>query len=178
MFTGMRLNEIASLTWGQLRTEEGVTFFQVADAKTEAGNRQVPLHPALSWLAKRASGKAKEQLIWGTFNPEGPGKKPGADAGKEFSRFKAARGFTDRQKAFHSFRKNVTTQMERARVPENEWAEIIGHEKGFTYGVYGSGNTLERKAGIIALIDYPGLSGRIDRFLKGEEPCRPMSLAA
>jgi integrase len=98
MFSAMRLNEIASLTWGQVRTADGVPFFQVEDAKTPAGNRQVPVHPSLSWLLSRPRGAATDRL-WPGFNPEGPGKKPGADAGRDFSRFKAGRGFTDRRKA-------------------------------------------------------------------------------
>jgi integrase len=158
MFTGMRLNEIASLTGTQVLEEEGVPFIQVVDAKTPAGNRQVPLHDRLGWLKERAK-KAGEGRIWPTFNPEGPGKKAGADAGKEFSRLKIDRGFTDRRKAFHSFRKNVTRIMERARVPENEWAQVFGHEKGFTYGRYNAdGITLEQKAAIIAHITYPGVT--------------------
>lgn len=158
MFTGMRLDEIASLRGEQVREEDGVTFIQVEDAKTPAGNRQVPLHPRLAWLASRAlvAGPAR---IWPTFNLEGPGRRPGADAGREFSRFKRRRGFADRRKAFHSFRKNVTRIMERAGVPENEWAQVFGHERGFTYGRYNPhGITLDRKAAIIRLIDYPGIA--------------------
>ena len=158
MFTGMRLNEIASLTGTQVKEAGGVAFIQVVDAKTPAGNRQVPLHCGLGWLKDRAR-KAGEGRIWPTFNPEGPGKKAGADAGKEFSRLKLARGFSDRRKAFHSFRKNVTRIMERERVPENEWAQVFGHEKGFTYGRYNpDGITLAQKAAIIARIAYPGVN--------------------
>lgn len=157
MLSGMRLNEIASLRWDQLREDAGVRYFQVEDAKTQAGNRQVPLHPSLSWLWERRPSTGTGS-VWPTFNPEGPGKKAGADAGKEFSRFKSARGFTDRRKAFHSFRKNVTRIMERATVPENEWAQVFGHEKGFTYGRYNpDGITLARKQEIIGLIEYPGV---------------------
>lgn len=131
----------------------------IHDSKTAAGVRQVPVHPALSWLLKRKRGSA-DNRVWAMFNPEGPGKKPGADASREFSRFKAQRGFSkDRQKTFHSFRKNVTRIMERAGVPENEWAQVFGHERGFTYRVYNpDGISLERKSEIIAMIDYPGLS--------------------
>lgn len=157
LYTGMRLNEIASLRGDQVREEEGVTYIQVEDAKTPAGNRQVPLHPELGWLKTRAE-KAGPKRIWTNFNLEGPGKKAGADAGREFSRFKQGKGFNSRIKAFHSFRKNVTRQMERARVPENEWAQVLGHEKGFTYGRYNpDGITLAQKAEIIARIAYPGL---------------------
>ncbi|WP_342724271.1 DUF6538 domain-containing protein [Sphingomonas palmae] len=161
MFTGMRLDEIASLTWGQLRiAEDGgdrVPYFQVEDAKTPAGNRKVPVHRDLKWLTSRVRG-VDEDRIWPTFNKEGPSKKPGADAGREFSRFKASRGFRDRVKAFHSFRKNVTRMMERAQVPENDWAQIFGHERGFTYRVYNpDGISMTRRAEIIALIAYPGI---------------------
>jgi hypothetical protein len=49
--------------------------------------------------------------------------------------------------------------MERDRVPENEWAQVFGHEKGFTYGRYNpDGITLEQKAAIIARISYPGVT--------------------
>ncbi|KKI17895.1 hypothetical protein XM50_16905 [Sphingomonas sp. Ag1] len=162
MFTGMRLDEIASLTWGQLRaTEEGgasIPYFQVEDAKTPAGNRKVPVHSDLSWLLSRARG-ADEDRIWPTFNEEGRAKKPGADAGREFSRFKASRGFQSRVKAFHSFRKNVTRMMERAQVPDNDWAQIFGHERGFTYRVYNpDGISMTRRAEIIGLISYPGIN--------------------
>ena len=157
MFTGMRLDEIASMKGSQIREDDGVTFIQVEDAKTPAGNRQVPIHAAIGWLKGRAE-EAKKGRIWQTFNPEGPGKKAGADAGREFSRFKQSRGFTSREKAFHSFRKNVTRIMERAGVPENEWAQVFGHEKGFTYGRYNpDGITIQRKAEIIGLIAYPGV---------------------
>lgn len=158
LHTGMRINEIAALTWADVREEEGIVFFQIADAKTPAGNRQVPVHPALQFLLDRREGAKPGDRLWPRFNPEGPGKKPGQDASREFSRFKRTRGFTDRQKTFHSFRKNVTRQMERAAVPENEWAQVLGHEKGFTYGRYNpDGITLQRKAELIGLIKYPGL---------------------
>jgi hypothetical protein len=96
------------------------------------------------------------QRIWNKFNEEGPGKKPGADAGREFSRLKASRGFSSRAKCFHSFRKNVTRIIEQSGVPENEWAQVLGHERGFTYSVYNpDGITLLRKKELIELISYP-----------------------
>jgi len=162
MFTGMRLNEIASLTWNDVRSETTdngnlVHYFKVSDAKTAAGNRIVPVHSALSWLLERSSGPSDER-IWKGLNKEGVGNKPGADAGNEFSTFKIGKGFKDRQKTFHSFRKNVTRIMEHAGVPENEWAQIIGHERGFTYATYNpDGISLHRKKELIELIEYPNL---------------------
>lgn len=157
MFSGMRLDEIASLTWEQIKTTEAVPVFQVTDAKTVAGLRPVPIHPRLAWLIERGQG-GKSGRVWPGFNGEGPGKKVGADAGKEFSRFKLALGFADRCKVFHSFRKNVVGQLERKSVPQSEVAQLVGHEKGFTYGVYGGGVTPARLAEIIALLDYPDIA--------------------
>lgn len=157
MFSGMRLDEIASLTYGRVKTEAGVTFIQVDDSKTAAGIRPVPLHPRLGWLKGRAKGKPAAARLWPDFNGEGPGKKAGADAGKEFSNFKIAKGYTDRRRVFHSFRKNFVGQLEARSVPQSEVAQIVGHEKGFTFGKYGAGVSLKRMARIVAMIDYPGL---------------------
>lgn len=156
LHTGMRLDEIASLTLGQIKKEAGIDYIEVKDAKTPAGNRVVPLHPRLAWLAE-IEGDPQDR-VWPKFNPEGPGKKPGADAGRAFSAFKARKGFTERTRVFHSFRKNVTQIMERAGVPENEWAQVLGHERNITYGLYNpEGITLRRKAELIELIEYPAL---------------------
>ncbi|MCD2324145.1 hypothetical protein LQ953_08990 [Sphingomonas sp. IC-56] len=158
LFSGMRLDEIAGLTWRQLREVEGIPVFDIRDAKTPAGERLVPVHPFLFWLLTRERGGG-DTRIWPGFNPEGPGKKAGADAGREFTRFKQALGFTERAKAFHSFRKNAVAQWEAASVPETEVAQIVGHEKkGITFGVYGRGVSIKRKAEIVALLAYPNLT--------------------
>jgi integrase len=158
MHSGMRLNEIAALTWSDVQERDGIPFFRVTDAKTAAGNREVPVHPALQWLLDRTRGKPEER-VWATFNEEGPGKKPGADASREFSHFKTRKGFADRTKTFHSFRKNAVGQWEALGVPQTEVAEVVGHEKsGMTFAVYGAGISLKRKAEIISLLSYPKLS--------------------
>ena len=159
MFSAMRVSEIAGMTWGQLRqSPDGIWYFQVADAKTEAGNRKIPVHSRLSWITRRERGP-DEARIWPKFNPEGPGRKAGEDASRMFSAFKHKRGFRDRRKTFHSFRKNVTRIMEDHSIPPNQWARIIGHEPGFTYGTYNpAGLSLARMKKIIELIEYPGLT--------------------
>ena len=59
---------------------------------------------------------------------------------------------------FHSTRKTVSTQLERAGVSEGISADILGHEKQtMTYGLYSGGSSLEQKAAAVGLIDY-GLS--------------------
>ncbi|VWX46637.1 tyrosine-type recombinase/integrase [Novosphingobium sp. 9U] len=158
LHSGMRLDEIAGLTWGNLREIEGVPVFDIKDAKTPAGERVVPVHPAIAGLFTQRGEKLTDR-IWPNFNPEGPGKKAGADAGRDFTRFKQALGFTERAKAFHSFRKNAVAQWEAASIPETEVAQIVGHEKkGITFGTYGQGVSIHRKAEIVALLSYPVLA--------------------
>ncbi|MBB6123249.1 tyrosine-type recombinase/integrase [Sphingobium subterraneum] len=170
LYSGMRLDEIASLTVADIQRKP-VPFIRVTDAKTRAGNRDVPIHPALWWLVDKATGEGGNRL-WPSFRDEGPGGKPGGDAGKEFSRHKAGKGYRDRVKAFHSFRKNFVGQLERRRVPEQEVAQIVGHEKaGFTFGTYGGEAELRRKAKVVSLIAYPNLP--IPDEYRIKEPCKP-----
>lgn len=45
MYSAMRINEIASLTWADLgQGEDGIWHFRVREAKTAAGERVVPVH--------------------------------------------------------------------------------------------------------------------------------------
>lgn len=107
-------------------------------------------------LVARRKGRTAEERLWPEFSPEGPGKKPSGDAGKLFSRHKLSLGFDSRTKVFHSFRKNFVGNLELARVPENEVAQLVGHEKkGITFGVYGTQAAMARLAEIVALVDYP-----------------------
>lgn len=43
-YSGMRSNEICSLTTSDVREQDGVWFFDVTGAKAEAGDRRVPIH--------------------------------------------------------------------------------------------------------------------------------------
>lgn len=174
MYTGLRVGEVADMDWSQVRDEGGIAFIQVEDAKTEAGHRRVPLHPALAWLEQARGGRTSGPVFPG-FNPEGPGKRRGADASRLFGAWKRGRGISSRRYVFHSARKNVTAIMEEKAVPSNQWARIIGHEPGFTYGVYNPhGLSLAKAQEIIGLIEYPhvalkqpnaiyGTAGRLKR---------------
>lgn len=158
LHTGMRSDEICSLRWSNVLEEDGIWFFDIVDAKSPAGVRQVPLHSELEWLLKRRPDDHEKQ-IWPDAKPGGPDGKHNWYLSKRFTEIRRKRGITDPDVVFHSFRKNVTRMMERNRVPENEWQEIFGHEKGFTYKVYNpDGLTLQHKKDIVELIEYPELA--------------------
>ncbi len=60
--------------------------------------------------------------------------------------------------SFHSFRKNVVEALERARVHQSEVAQIIGHERGFTFSTYSPlGLELVGLVRIIEMIEYRDL---------------------
>ena len=161
LYTGMRLNEICSLQWGNVRREDGIWYFDITAAKSEAGVRVVPVHSRLSWLPERRSEDPRE-LVWPEMEPGGPDAKHSWQFSKRFTAHRRRAGIEsdDRWRtAFHSLRKNVTRCIERARVPQTEWAEIVGHEKaGITYRVYNpDGLTMAQRSEIVELIRYPGL---------------------
>ncbi len=165
LYTGMRLNEICSLAWENVRQQDGVWYFDIVAAKSEAGVRPVPIHSKLAWLLERRAKNPKEP-IWPQLKPGGPDKKLSWYLSGDFSEYRRKRGVVGTGKAFHSFRKNATRCLERARVPQNEAAEIIGHEKaGITYRVYNpDGMTMRQRQDTVEKIVYegfeiPGLGG-------------------
>lgn len=155
LHTGMRLGELCEMPWGRVREEDGVPFFLIEDAKTEAGWRKVPIHSKLRWVLKKKRG-ADDALVWPTFTPEGPRKAGTGDASKLFGAWKRAAGFTSRRLNFHSARKNFVSQLQMHGVAQSDAALLVGHEVGFTFGVYGTKPpTLERMLGLVELVSYP-----------------------
>jgi integrase len=156
LFTGMRLNEICSLDWSDVQEDDGVVFFDVTVSKSEAGVRRVPVHSRLGWLMERRREKG---AIWPELKAGGPDKKRSWYFTKRFGVFRRGRGIVGAGLKFHSFRKNTVQCFERARVPQNEAAEIVGHEKvGITYSVYNpQGMTMRQRLEVVEKIGYPVL---------------------
>lgn len=155
LYTGLRLGELAELTWGRVRSEEGIDYILVEDAKTEAGRRKVPIHSKLGWLLEKDRDQ-ENCLVWPTFKPEGPRKSGTGDASKLFGTWKRTAGFTSRRFSFHSSRKNFVSQLEQRGVHQSEVARLVGHEAGFTYGVYSPhGLNLARLKELVELVHYP-----------------------
>lgn len=47
LYTGMRINELLTMETSQVYEEDGILCFHVLNAKTEAGNRVIPIHSAI-----------------------------------------------------------------------------------------------------------------------------------
>ncbi|QTH72029.1 tyrosine-type recombinase/integrase [Pseudoalteromonas xiamenensis] len=152
-YTGMRREEIAQLRVENIKEAEGVKYFEIVEAKTQAGVRNVPIHPKLASLVKRLCATSNDGYLL-TREPIRPNGERGDAIGKRFKTLRDSLGFDNRY-VFHSLRKTVSTLFERAGVNHNEAAEIVGHEKqGMTYGLYSAGMSMRQKYEIISRIDY------------------------
>lgn len=151
MWTGCRIESLCSL-----RVEDVTSDTLFVSDKTEAGSRLVPIHPTLKPTLKRLCEASKDGFVLSGLGENKYGDRSNA-IGKRFGRLKTSLGFEGRSWAFHSIRKTVVTQLQRAGVPEEVTMSIVGHEnKSITYGLYSAGPSLEQKMEAISKIKYPG----------------------
>jgi integrase len=151
--TGCRIDELCSLGLDDVNLIDRVPYFLVKDAKTDAGNRKVPIHSAIKQLVAQLKDSSKDgYLISGlTFNKYGERSNA---IGKRFGRLKSSLGY-GRELVFHSFRRGVATQFENKGVPEVIAARILGHEfPTMSFGTYSGGADLETLRGAIELLDW------------------------
>lgn len=150
MWTGCRIEELCSLRL----TDINQNSFQIREGKTNAGWREVPIHPTLSDTFDRLANESTDGFLLSALLQNKYGNRSDA-IGKRFGRLKTAQGF-GQQLVFHSIRKTVITLLERAGAPENVVADIVGHEKKtMTYGLYSGGASLENKREVIKHLAYP-----------------------
>ena len=148
-YTGCRLEELCSLKLSHVKDDR----FVIEDAKSAAGNREVPIHKDIAQLVARlVDTPDDEYLLSGlTFNMYGNRSNA---IGKRFGRFKKALGYDERY-VFHSIRKTFTSRLEAADVPELLAARLLGHEvKTISYGLYSSGSTFPQLRDAINHVNY------------------------
>ena len=156
IYTGARREEITQLRLSDVRKD----YIKIRAAKTRAGNRSVPIHAQLkpvidALLESNPSSSPDGYLLFDlTANQY---NKRSVQVGKRFSRVKTKLGF-DGHHDFHSIRKTVSTQLERAGVSEGISADILGHEKQtMTYALYSGRSSLEQKAAAVGPVSYTHL---------------------
>lgn len=170
-YCGMRLGEIVQLHVRDIHLDGPIPFLSINEdngpnvgigdrkhVKSEAGIRQVPLHPDIlalgfeKFVASRAkrSGKARVRL----FDEFGYGSDEQAStvASKWFARFMDSVGLTDSKLCFHSLRHNAEDAFRDALVPKYVIDRIIGHSDPSASGGYGDGASLEvMHAAVVAM---------------------------
>lgn len=138
LITGCRLGEIVGLREADFEIEDGVHVLRIRAGKTASAIRSLPL-PKPLWEELRAQVVGR---LWHLQN----GDTNASQWSNKFGVVKAkVTGSRDRVKGFHSLRGMAITGYQRAGIPEDVTAPLVGHStKGLTlsYGLYSSGHTL------------------------------------
>jgi integrase len=165
-YSGMRLNEICSLKRDDVKRDKGVWFFDVSGAKTEAGDRRVPIHSRLIKLGLLDyREKVESEWLFPALKPGGPDDKRSWYISKAFTTHRRSLGVSrvddtgEDRVDFHSFRRSVIATLENARVPQSEVAQVVGHERaGITFGTYNPhGLDLKSLREVVERVNYKGL---------------------
>jgi integrase len=168
--SGMRVQEVIQLTAGETKGDT----FDVTDAKTVAGIRQVPIHSALAGIIKRRTeGKKPTDPLF----PECPEPPPESATTrsdrvvKQFVYHRRKVGVNDRiegarqaRTTFHSFRRTVATKAEQAGHAKHLIEALLGHERdGMSLGLYSAGPSHGQLREIIESIRVPTLTDQNSR---------------
>lgn len=154
--SGMRADEICSMRLVDIHNDA----FHVYEAKTAAGDRVVPIHPIIRPLVERLKAASTDEYLFPGLSVDKAHGRASIPC-QSFMRLRRHCGFHGyKQKVFHSIRKTFVTQLERAGVPENLAADIVGHEKPrITYGLYSGGASMELKREAVGLVRYDWYPG-------------------
>lgn len=160
LYSGCRLDELASLKKSEIQTVEGVRCFYISKSKTKAGIRHVPIHFQLSKIVDEYLNHSYGEYLFPQANKinRADGKK-GPFYSQAFTRLrdKVLPTATDRQ-CFHSLRGMFITCLDRAGVPEQRIGAITGHtaQKARTeaFRTYSQGAGMIELAKYIELVNY------------------------
>ena len=168
LFSGARLEEIGQLRLNDLKSENGIHFFDLREIddtpgqsttrKTRSSRRRVPIHQALikSGLLAYADGQRQQGAVRLFPDLREYDGKTTHYFSKWWGRY--AREFVtqDRDKTFHSFRHRVVDELRK--YPFYPVAQaVLGHHLGYTTTGCGSGFDLSPLNEAIQGIAYPKL---------------------
>jgi integrase len=162
-FSGMRLNETTGLDVEDVKRTADIWYFDLTQAKSEAGVRVVPIHSQLvdagflDYIEHVGKGS-----LWPGLRPGGLDGKRGIYASKRFTVFRRALKLVDIDPStgrdrldYHSLRRSAVTALKRAGIPEADISELVGHEHPhITLGRYADRHQLERLKAIVEAIQY------------------------
>ncbi len=172
--SGMRREEIIVLRVKDCR--DGL--FTVNKSKTEAGIRQVPVHPKLVEVVARLSeGKTADAFLFNVTGKEGVVTERGDYIGKQFNNYRkrlgigtVAEGQRQGDLDFHSLRrwfiKTARNALQEGAKGYDPWtiAEVVGHDTSapdaelqMTMGVYAGKQSMEAKVACVKAVRLPPL---------------------
>ena len=126
LFTGCRIGEITSLKKDNFKkSTTGTNYLVIRDSKTNAGIREVPLHPYLLERISEFLDKKTDKIF---KYVEKEGKGTGNAVGKKFARNLESAKITREKLVFHSLRKFVNNELMKNGVSLENRCQFIGHE--------------------------------------------------
>lgn len=179
LYSGMRLGEIIQLRTSDVKTEDGILFFDITtllaeddDAedkslKTETSLREIPVHPMLLRIGfaelVETRRKQKSTRLFPDYD-----RSPTDDSwSKTFSAWfrhyrthlGVATVIRGRNRAdFHSFRHNFEDGVRDIPNVNKEWRDALqGHGETGVSAEYGVGVRLQRLHEVLEKLNYPGL---------------------
>lgn len=159
LYTGARLNELAGLKLEHVYKNR----IHVAESKTPAGVRDIPLHPLLVPLVQHLKKTSSDVYLLPGLVGAGEDNKRGHTASKQFTRLRRKLGVTEPGVRFHSLRANFITALEQARVPVNEIQLLVGHKRpSLALDVYSGGQEFKRLQADVRGATY---GKRVDRLV-------------
>ncbi|NJQ21979.1 tyrosine-type recombinase/integrase [Pantoea sp. LS15] len=160
LYSGMRLDEIASIKRAEIVMMEGVRCFFVSKSKTLAGVRYVPIHSLLIGIVdKHLANNSGEYLLEQSNKIIRKDGKRGPWYSQKFTRLRDSvlPTATDRQ-CFHSLRGMFITCLDRAGVPEQRIGAITGHTeqkaKTEAFRTYSKGAGMKELSEYVELVSY------------------------
>ncbi|EPE7618521.1 site-specific integrase [Escherichia coli] len=134
-YSGMRINEICTLRESSIKTIEGVLCFEITEGKTKSAARIVPVHSKLIPLVESLLKTTHSGFLFyhASITDRADGKRSTWHT-QQFTRAKrkALGELAAERKVFHSLRHAFVQQLDRAQVPEDRIALLVGHERGST----------------------------------------------
>lgn len=165
LYTGARVNEIASLYRDDVKQIDSVWVFDINESRDDkrlkniASRRIIPIHPQLikAGFLKYIEDFKSEQRIWPelTYGKDGYGR----NVSRWFNeKHKVDFNITDKTKTLHSFRHTFADELKQKRVPESLAAALLGHAgSGISYERYGKGYIVETLKPVIEVLDFSTL---------------------
>lgn len=153
-YTGCRLEEIGRMKASDFTFKNGLPYSaNIEKSKTDAGKRQIPIHPDIATLISGLIAKNNE----GGYLFKGGDNKYGNRLdylSKSFGRLKSKLSFNGLY-VFHSVRKTTATQLHQAGVSPVIIPYILGHEVGhIAFDTYSGGPSLDQKMEAIQQIAF------------------------
>lgn len=152
--TGMRLDEVALMTWERIREYKDVLCFCLVNDtgderfKNRGSMRYVPVPEIIKpMLAKRGQGRVFTYRV----DRDGKAQAAASDAVMPLIR----KITTDDRKVAHSLRGNFKDALRELEVSKELNDFITGHAQGDVGGRYGEGPSLKKRAEVIDRIQHP-----------------------